>query len=158
MKSKSDAVCRAIALPKKYDGELTTIFITREGRSVEHLLCAHVGDKKWLIHHGGSLDPDGLCEHEVKRNAKRQRSTLSPLCLGHIKQSASLDTLMAIAHFRAEVCRAQQDGREVDLKVAECRFEMNASNWESTPKTILALWDCDGGHHVDVIPFPKVRL
>ena len=70
-----------------------------------------------------------------------------------------LNKLMAVATYRAEVERAMADRREVDVVAADALLEKNPFQWNSMPRTVMALWTSEGGavHHIDEIPFPKVR-
>ena len=54
------AVCRAVALPRHFEGEYQTTHIVKDGRMIEHLICAHVAGNAWLVHPGANLDPGGL--------------------------------------------------------------------------------------------------
>ena len=40
MRDKGDAVCRAVATPKHYEGKYSTTCLVLEGRTVEHMICA----------------------------------------------------------------------------------------------------------------------
>ena len=72
----------------------------------------------------------------------------------------ALNKLMAVATYRAEVERAMAERREVDVVAADALLEKNPFQWNSMPRTVMALWTSEGGavHHIDEIPFPKVRL
>ncbi len=70
----------------------------------------------------------------------------------------ALNKLMAVATHRAEVDRAMVERREVDVVAADALLEKNPFQWDSTPRTVLALWACDGKHYIDEIPFPKTRF
>ena len=159
MRGKEGAVCRAVAIPRTYEGECTTTFVVQDGRSVEHVICAHVHGPVSLVHPGGKLDPDDLFQHKIKRNAKRSRSPLAPVKLEKLMHGCALDKLMAIATYRAEVERARHESRDVDFAVADALLEKDPFRWPVAPKTVLALWrTSDGRHHVDEISFPKARL
>ena len=159
MRDKEGAVCRAVAIPKTYEGEITTTFVVQDGRSVEHFICAKIRGPAFLVHPGGKLDPDDLFQHTIKRNAKRSRSPLAPVKLEKLMHGCALDKLMAIATYRAEVERARHESRDVDFAVADALLEKDPFRWPVAPKTVLALWrTSDGRHHVDEIPFPKTRL
>ena len=159
MRDKEGAVCRAVAIPKTYEGELTTTFVVQYGRSVEHLLCTNVHGPVCLVHPGGKLHPNDLFQHKIKRTAKRSRSSLAPVKLGKLIRGCALDKLMAVATYRAEVDRACHDERDVDFDVADSMLEKDPLKWPTVPKTVLALWrTSDSRHHVDEISFPKTRL
>ena len=112
MRHKEGAVCRAVATPKHYGGELATTFVLQDGRSMEHVICAHVHGPVFLVHPGGKLlDPQHLLQHKIRRNAKRSRSSLAPVKLGKLIHGCALDKLMAIATYRAEVERAPLEQR-----------------------------------------------
>ena len=158
MRHKDGAVCRAVATPKHYGGELATTFVLQDGRSVEHFICAKIHDSAFLVHPGGKLSPDALFQHNIKRHAKRSRSFLAPVKLGKLMHGCALDKLMAIATYRAEVERARYEDRDVDFHVADALLEKDPFRWEVAPKTVLALWTTsDGRHHVDEISLPKTR-
>ena len=91
MRDKEGAVCRAVAIPQTYEGELATTFVVKDGRSVEHVICAHVHGPVSLVHHGGKLDPDDLFQHKIKRNAKRSRSPLAPVKLAKLMHGCVLN-------------------------------------------------------------------
>ena len=159
MRHKEGAVCRAVATPKHYGGELATTFVLQDGRSMEHFICAKIHGPAFLVHPGGKLDPDDLFQHKIKRNAKRSRSPLAPVKLEKLMHGCALDKLMAIATYRAEVERARHESRDVDFAVADALLEKDPFRWPVAPKTVLALWrTSDGRHHVDEISFPKARL
>ena len=156
---KEGAVCRAVATPKHYGGELATTFVLQDGRSMEHFICAKIHGPAFLVHPGGKLDPDDLFQHKIKRNAKRSRSPLAPVKLAKLMHGFALDKLMAIATYRAGVERARHESRDVDFDVADALLEKDPFRWPVAPKTVLALWrTSDGRHHVDEISFPKARL
>ena len=158
MRDKEGAVCRAVAIPKTYEGEFTTTFVVQDGRSVEHFICAKIHGPAFLVHPGGKLDPDDLFQHKIKRNAKRSRSSLAPVRIGRLMHGCALDKLMAIAEYRAEVERARYEDRDVDLHEADRMLEKDPFRWPTAPKTVLALWrTSDGRHHVAEIPLPKLR-
>ena len=115
MRDKEGAVCRVVAIPKTYEGEFTTTFVMQDGRSVEHVFCAHVHGPVSLVHPGGKLDPDDLFQHKIKRNVKISRSSFSPVRIGRLMHGCALDKLMAIATYRAEVDRARHEERDVDF-------------------------------------------
>ena len=123
MRDKEGAVCRAVAIPTTYEGEFVTTFVVRDGRSVEHVICAHVHGPVSLVHPGGKLDPDDLLQHKIERKAKRSRSSFSPVRIGRLMHGCALDKLMAIATYRAEVERARYEDRDVDFHVADALFE-----------------------------------
>ena len=123
MRDKEGAVCRAVAIPKTYEGELATTLVVQDGRSVEHVICAHVHGPVSLVHPGGKLDPDDLLQHKIKRNAKRSRSPLAPVKLAKLMHGCALDKLMAIATYRAEVERARHESRDVDFDVVDALLE-----------------------------------
>ena len=158
MRHKDDAACRAVAIPKHYEGKYTTTRLVLEGRAVEHMICAHVSGNTFLVHPGGKLDPHDLVRHKMKRNAKRSRSSLAPAKLGQVMPGCALSKLMAVATYRAEIERAMAERREVDVVVADALLEKNPFVWGSMPRTVLALWTCDGKHYIDEIQFPKTRL
>ena len=70
----------------------------------------------------------------------------------------ALNKLMAVATYRAEVDSAMVERREVDVVAADALLEKNPFHWGSMPRTVLALWTCDGSHYIDEIKFPKTRL
>ena len=145
-------MCRAVAIPKTYEGEFTTTFVVQDGRSVEHVICAHVHGPVSLVHPGGKLAPDALFQHKIRRNAKRSRSSLAPVTLGKLIHGCALDKLMAIATYRAEVERARHEERDVDFDAADSMLEKDPFRWPTAPKTVLALWTIsDGRHHVDKV-------
>ena len=118
---KEGAVCRAVAIPKTYEGEFTTTFVVQDGRSVEHVICAKVHGPVFRVHPGGKLDPHDLFQHKIKR--KRSRSCLAPVKRGRLMHGCALDKLMAIATYRAEVERARHDERDADFDVADALLE-----------------------------------
>ena len=159
MRHKEGAVCRAVATPKHYGGELATTFVLQDGRSMEHFICAKIHGPAFLVHPGGKLDPDDLFQHKIKRNAKRSRSPLAPVKLEKLMHGCALDKLMAIATYRAEVERARHESRDVDFAVADALLEKDPFRWPVAPKTVLALWrTSDGRHQINEISFPKARL
>ena len=158
MRHTGDAVCRAVAIPRQYEGKYTTTCLVQNGRTVEYMICAHIAGNTFLVHPGGKLDPHDLGRHKVKRNAKRSRSSLAPAKLGQVMPGSALNMLMAIATHRAEVERAMVERREIDVAAADALLEKNPFEWGSAPRTVLALWTCDGKHHIDEIQFPKTRL
>ena len=158
MRDKGGAVCRAVAIPKHYEGKYTTTRLVLEGRTVEHMICAHISGVTFLVHSGGKLDPHDLVPHKMRRSAKRSRSSLAPAKLGQVMPGCALNKLMAVATYRAEVERAMTERREVDVAAADALLEKNPFEWGSMPRTVLALWTCDGKHYIDEIQFPKTRL
>ncbi len=158
MRDKGDAVCRAVAIPRQYEGKYTTTCLVLEGRTVEHLICTQISSATFLVHPGGKLDPYDLARHKMRRSAKRTRSSLAPAKLGQVMPGCALNKLMAVATYRAETARATVERREVDVVVADTLLEKNPFEWGSMPRTVLALWTCDGNHYIDEIPFPKTRL
>ena len=96
MRDKEGAVCRAVAIPKTYEGEFTTTFVVQDGRSVEHFICAKIHGPAFLVHPGGKLNADAMFQHKIKRNAKRSRTCLAPVKLGNVLHGCALDELMAI--------------------------------------------------------------
>ena len=159
IRHKEGVVCRAVATPKHYGGELATTFVLQDGRSMEHFICAKIHGPAFLVHPGGKLDPEGLFQHKIKRNAKRSRSSFSPVRIGRLMHGCALDKLMAIATYLAEVERARHESRDVDFDVADALLEKDPFRWPVAPKTVLALWrTSDGRHHVDEIQFPTTKL
>ena len=54
--------------------------------------------------------------------------------------SEKLDKLMAIAHLRAEMAKADMEARAVDLDAAEELFNKNPLTWSCRPKEVFVLW------------------
>ena len=54
MRGKGDVACRAVAVPKHYEGECTTTCLVQHGRTVEHMICAHISGNKFSVHPGAS--------------------------------------------------------------------------------------------------------
>ena len=79
MRDKEGVVCRAVAVPKRYEGEVATTYVFLNGRAVEHMVCAHVTGTTFFVHPGGKLDPHGLILHKIKRSAKKTQ-VLAPTC------------------------------------------------------------------------------
>ena len=143
--AQGDVTCRALAIPRPYDADCQTTFINVGGRRVEHLMCAHVSGDTWLVHPSGILSPKDLFKSNVRPDAKKARLTAPTLKMEPVRPGELLNKLMAVAHFQAEIERAKIAEREVDLNVADERFDKNPFEWRRPPKQVFVLWSLKSG-------------
>ena len=139
----------------------TGAFATFNG--FEHVLCAHILGEQWLAHRGnidecGQIEEGPLRESDLvsvdlsaSQSEQRPRKRIRPhLHTGQIQDiiqasPRDFDVLVAFAAFRAEVVRAQLQGRSFDKAAALCNFERNPFVWAEAEGhhwniTVIALW------------------
>ena len=116
-----DVKVRSLALAKHYAGNYQTTLLVKQSQNVEHLLCAHVKDDTWLVHDGKDLSPQNLFKQEVphQNQPPTKKRLKGKVLLEPISPCESLSSLMALAHFQAEMLRAESEGRDPDLDNAE---------------------------------------
>ena len=106
------------------------------------MLCAQVTKDAWLVHDGNVLTPKGLFLHEMVQEeepaAKKQR--LPSVKIEPLHNGEDVSNLMAVAHFQAELKRAELEGTEPDLEKAEELLEKNPLKWQRTPRSVWMLW------------------
>ena len=142
MSAHDEVKCHGMGLPEAGAGRPTadTTIATRDGKRQEFLKCAHVAGRMWLCHPGGVLGTSGLQQLEIsgEPEAKKPRGRLSRL--PRIYPGEALDKLMAMAHFKAEVLRAQLEQREPDMAEAVAKFNVDATTWSKAPKNVVIIW------------------
>ena len=158
---KGDVVCRAIAIPKSYDDECNTTFLNVGGRRVEYLICAHISGDQYLLHPGRILHQHDMFKSNVEESSNKAPRLNAPTKrIESLHPCSMLNKLMAIAHFQAEIERAEIQGRSPDMNVADEKFEKNSLEWgKKTPKQVFVLWtsktEQEGGldHHLNEVVF-----
>jgi len=154
---KGDTACRAIAIAKTYDDECKTTYLNIGGRRVEHLMCACISGDSWFLHPGGILHHQDMFKGNVQESAKVPRLNGPTKKIESLRPCDLLNKLMAIAHFQAEIERADIEGRDPDMAVADALFQKNPFEWgKKMPKQIFVLWTSkyEGGaweHHVNEV-------
>eukprot|EP00973_Karenia_brevis_P094583 12423212-Karenia_brevis.AAC.1 len=124
---------------------------------VEFLLCANVGDDQWICTRGHFIedmfqvsDPFGapsLVLKRIQRDAWCEdkdvlRKRVPPhLRRGHLRQVAESrpdhwDAAVAIATWRAEVMKAELEGRFVNEQQAISAFEHDPFQWDGAPRRL----------------------
>ena len=155
---------KAFAEPLSGDSELApgsvVIFQALAGERLDHLLCAHVEDTRWLCHPGsfleGQLDFDNpfdaadLVEMDILRDAWSEDgkpahyiSRQIPLLDAVLNHEDAWSGLVAIATFKAEELRAGTE-RPLNMALAKASFECNPFLWGNSMLTrqLYALWSC----------------
>ena len=142
MNAHNEVECRGIAIARQANTDVRTTFITMCGRRVEHIMCAHVVEDVWLCHPGGLLSPRDLVKVNVDATTgvKKARMAAPTHRLEFTAPSEKLDKLLAIAHLRAEMAKADMEARAVDLDAAEELFNKNPLTWSCRPKEVFIIW------------------
>ena len=104
-------------------------------------MCARAAYVVWLCHPGGLLSPRDLVKVNVDAatGVKKARLTAPTHRLEFMAPSEKLDKLLAIAHLRAEMAKADMEARAVDLDAAEELFNKNPLTWSCRPKEVFVL-------------------
>jgi len=140
MQKHDEVRCHAVGIPKEKD-DFETAFVSKDGRRAEVILCAHITENTWLCHFGGAPSINALEKLEVPIGPPTKQPRLNgPVHRLQPIAGAALHQVLAVAHFRAEVAKAELESRPVNLEVAEERIEKNAFAWEGKPKHLLVSW------------------
>ena len=163
-----DLTCEILGMPKTValpSGEemapgSVVALQTRVGERLDHLLCAHVENARWLCHPGsfleGQLDFDNpfdaadLVEMDILRDAWSEdgkpthcTSRQTPLLETVLNHAGAWSGVVAIATFKAEELRASTE-RSLNMALANASFERNPFLWGNSMLTrqLYALWSC----------------
>ena len=140
MQKHGEVRCHALGTPKEKDA-FETAFVARNGRRAEVMLCAHIKGDTWLCHFGGAPSINALEKLEVSTGPPAKQPRLNgPVHRLQPLAGKPLHQVLAVAHFRAEVAKAELEGRPVNLEVAEEKLEKNAFEWKGKPKHVLVSW------------------
>jgi len=141
MQKHDEVRCHALGIPKERD-DFEIAFVSKNGRRAEVILCAHITKNTWWCHFGGAPSINALEKLEVPTGPPQKQPRLNgPVHRLQPIVGKALHQVLAVAHFRAEVAKAELEGRLVNLDVAEDRIETNAFAWEDKkPKHLLVSW------------------
>lgn len=141
-----------------YRGELATISVLQDWRSVEHAFFVKIQGPAFLVHRGGKLNPEAPFQCKIERNGKISRICRAPVNLGNSMHVSALDTLLPTPTYRAALERTGHEDPDSDCAVADNMLEDGPFRREVTPKPGFALWaTSDGHHHVGENPAPTTR-
>ena len=164
MLAPDEVKCHGMGLPEAGDGRPTvdTTIATRDGKRQEFLKCAHVAGRMWLCHPGGALGTNGLLQLEIPDEPEAKKPRGRFYRLPRIYPGEALDKLMALAHFKAEVLRAQLEHREPDMSEAIAKYNLDATTWSKAPKNVVLIWSCktpEGAWQFEAteVPFKSLR-
>jgi len=155
--------CIAIAVSKPLTNQIeTTVVQQRKGPLAEVPICAHVRGDEYLVCYRNKSDmrtcrflPRCLRAMRIANKAlyKQSRSSSAARAAGisrlnlpgnlsdyDRKPWCSLRDAVAVAHWRAEVVRANEGGAAFDVNLALAAFEPQPSQWRACDKTVFIAW------------------
>jgi len=150
------------------------------GDEKEYMLVSNIDGDLWLVHPGGirgrrasvAYYTTDLQEKDVRALEPKRRKARSaeadnlPVpakgefpenvgeCNGEKTAHAGLRRVAAAAVCLAEIKRAKQENRQLDVKKALSLVEMDVSNWpdyEHAKLHVVCLWQTDGQYYVNLM-------